>query len=124
MANSRANTVRKDDNLGKDVPDIFYAAESNDVASLKLALQFYEVNARDAIGMTPLHYAASSLAVDTIEILLQQPDIDPTLADTFGRSAASLAFECCGDFADEVLEKLNPYCYPWLYKTTNDGMAP
>jgi len=117
MVNSRANTARKDDNLGKDVPNIFYAAESNDVASLKIALEFYDVNSRDSVGMTPLHYASSTLALDTINTLLQHPKINATLSDNFGRSAASLAFECCGDFADDVLEKLNPHCYPWLYET-------
>lgn len=98
-----------------DVPNIFSAAENNDVAALELALDHYDVNARDASGMTPLHYAASTLSAQAIERLLAHPNIDPSIADDFGRSAATLAFECWGELADNILDKLNPHCYPWLY---------
>ncbi len=38
-----------------EVPNIFTAAENNDVKALDLALQYYDVNERDESGMTPLH---------------------------------------------------------------------
>lgn len=97
------------------VTNIFTAAESNDVAALKLALQHYDVNERDESDMTPLHYAASTLSNETIDLLLSCPGIDATLVDKFGRSAATVAFECWDALADQVINKLNPHCYPWLY---------
>lgn len=98
-----------------NVPDIFLAAERNDVRELELALEYYDVNERDEIDMTPLHHAASTLAEDTRDRLLQHPDVDATLADKFGRSAATVAFECWGLMSTDYLKKLNPFCYPWLY---------
>ena len=50
--------------------------------------------------------------------------IDASIADDFGRSAATVAYECWNDLADRVVEKLNPHCYPWLYETPEDGVAP
>ncbi|MGE4069850.1 MAG: ankyrin repeat domain-containing protein [Lysobacterales bacterium] len=97
-----------------NIPNIFSAAESNDVRALDLALTFYDVNERDAIGMTPLHYAASTRATRTIDRLLSQPGIDATLADQFGRSAATVAFECWAELSDDIVDKLTPLCYPWL----------
>ncbi|MCU7839803.1 MAG: ankyrin repeat domain-containing protein [Candidatus Thiodiazotropha sp. (ex Troendleina suluensis)] len=98
-----------------DVPNIFSAAENNDVKALDLALEFYDVNQQDVIGMTPLHYAASTLSNQTIDRLLAHPDIDATLCDEFGRSAATVAYECWNMLADQVIDKLNPHCYPWLH---------
>jgi hypothetical protein len=46
---------------------------------------------------------------------LEHPDIDATLSDNFGRSAAMVAFECWNQLSDTVVDKLNPHCYPWLY---------
>ncbi len=99
-----------------DVPNIFSAAENDDVNALEIALDFYDVNEPDAIGMRPLHYAASTLSARTRDKLLNHPDIDPTLADDFGRSASTVAIECWGALADNFVNKLNPYCYPWLYE--------
>lgn len=107
--NQRKGTV-----VPPGVTNIFAAAESDDVAALELALQHYDVNERDESGMTPLHYAASTLSHQTINRLLQHPDIDATLADKFGRSAATVAFECWGELSDEVVNELNQHCYPWL----------
>lgn len=45
-----------------EVPRILTAAESNDVKALDLTLRYYAVNERDESGMTPLHYAAGTLA--------------------------------------------------------------
>jgi ankyrin repeat protein len=97
-----------------NIPNIFTAAESNDARALSLALTFYDVNERDAIGMTPLHYAASTRANRAIDLLLARPDIDATIADQFGRSAATVAFECWAELSDDIVDKLNPVCYPWL----------
>lgn len=105
---------RKGTVVPPEVPNIFSAAENNDVKALDLAMQFYSVNEQDAIGMTPLHYAASTLSNQAIDKLLAHPDIDATLADDFGRSAATVAFECWGELADKIVDKLNPHCYPWL----------
>lgn len=75
-----------------EVPNIFTAAENNDVNALQIALQHYDVNEQDESGLTPLHYAASTLSNRAIDLLLSQPGIDATLADDFGRSAATVAF--------------------------------
>ena len=64
--------------------------------------------------MTPLHYAASTLSNHTIDALLAHPQIDATLADDFGRSAASVAYDCWNVLSDRIVNKLNPHCYPWL----------
>lgn len=96
-------------------PNIFEAAENNDVVGLERALEFYDVNSRDEIGMTPLHYAASTLSGRTVNRLLAHPGIDATLADEFGRSAATLALECWPMLATNLIKQLNPHCYPWLY---------
>jgi Ankyrin repeats (many copies) len=96
------------------VPNIFSAAENDDVQALELALEYYDVNERDEIGMTPLHYAASILSYRTIDRFLAHPQLDATLADKFWRSAATVAFECCGSLADSIVDTLNPHCYPWL----------
>ena len=104
----------KGSNVPPNVPNIFSAAENNDVKALNLALEFYDVNQQDTIGMTPLHYAASTLSQHTIDRLLAHTDIDATITDQFGRSAATLAYECWNILADGVVNKLNPYCYPWL----------
>ncbi|GJM04771.1 MAG: hypothetical protein DHS20C09_07620 [marine bacterium B5-7] len=102
-----------------DVPDIFSAAADNNLQALELALEHYDVNAQDESGLTPLHYAASTLAYLTLERLLDHPDIDATLCDNYGRSASTIAFECCGSLADPIIDKfLNPRCYPWLYPAT------
>lgn len=97
-----------------EIPNIFTAAEYNDVNALSLALQYYDVNERDPIGMTPLHYAASTLSNRTIDALLAHPQIDATLADTYGRSAATVAYECWNLLSDRIVDKLNPHCYPWI----------
>lgn len=107
---------RKWPKLPSDVPNIFSAAENDDVHSLDLALQFYDVNERDDADMTPLHYAASTLSRRTRDRLLKHPGIDPTLVDKFGRSAATVAFECWGHISDAYVDELNPYCYPWLHE--------
>ena len=106
---------RKGTIVPPEVPNIFAAAEANDVKALDLALKFYDVNERDETGMTPLHYAASTLSNRTIDRLLAHPHIDATLADQFGRSAATVAFECWNSLSDHVVDKLNPHCYPWLF---------
>lgn len=98
-----------------EVPNIFSAAENNDVRALELALEYYDVNERDECDMTPLHYAASTLSNLTINRLLAHPDIDATLADKYGRSAATVAFECWNLLSDQIVDKLNVHCYPWLY---------
>ena len=105
---------QKRTNVPPDVPNIFSAAENNDVKALNLALEFYDINEQDAIGMTPLHYAASTLSNQTIDRLLAHPDIDATITDQFGRSAATVAFECWNILSDKVVDKLNPHCYPWI----------
>jgi len=102
-----------------DVPNIFTAAENDDVAALELALEYYDVNESD---MTPLHYAASTLSIRTIDRLLAHPDIDATLPDKFGRSAATVAFECWGELSDRIVDKLNPHCYPWLHDVPNNAL--
>ncbi|GJM05884.1 MAG: hypothetical protein DHS20C09_18800 [marine bacterium B5-7] len=111
---------RLDSGLNKEVPDIFVAAENNDVSALKIALRHANVNAQDEIGMTPLHYAASTMSEEAIDVLLDAQDIDPTLADKFGRSAASLAFECWNILALDLVNKLKPHCYPWLFEDSPD----
>lgn len=124
MANSTNQNRKHAESMGKDVPNIFTAAMNNDVASLEIALAHYSVNERDAIGMTPLHYAASTLSFDTVDRLLKQPGIDATLADKFARSAATVAFQNFGDLADKMIEKLDHHCYPWLYETPDDTVTP
>lgn len=111
MPKPRASTRRE---APPNIPNIFNAAENNDVAALNLALTFYDVNERDAVGMTPLHYAASTRANRAIDHLLAHPGIDATIADQFGRSAATVAFECWAELSDDIVDKLNPFCYPWL----------
>ena len=111
MPEPRSRTNRE---APPDIPNIFTAAENNDVKALDLALTFYDVNERDAIGMTPLHYAASTLANLAITRLLAHPGIDATLADQFGRSAATVAYECWADLSDTIVDRLNPRCYPWI----------
>lgn len=105
---------RKGTVVPPEVPNIFSAAENNNVKALDLALQFYSVNEQDASGMTPLHYAASTLSNQTLERLLAHPDLDATIADDFGRSAATVAFECWGPLSDRIVDKLTPHCYPFL----------
>ena len=100
-----------------DVPNIFEAAEGNNVSALEKALEYCDVNQQDETGMTPLHYAASTLSNLTINRLLEHPDIDATLADNFGRSAATIAYECWGLLSDRIVDRLNAYCYPWLPTT-------
>lgn len=115
---------RKGTLVPPDVPNIFTAAENNDVNALKIALQHYDVNEQDESGLTPLHYAASTLSNRAIDLLLSQPGIDATIADDFGRSAATVAYECWNDLADSIVEKLNPHCYPWLYEEPDDALTP
>ena len=101
-------------NIPPDIPNIFTAAENNDIDALYIAMQYYSVNELDPVGMTPLHYAASTLANRTIDALLAHPQIDATLADAYGRSAATVAYECWNLLSDQIVEKLNPHCYPWV----------
>jgi len=82
--------IQKGTVVPPDIPNIFTSAENNDVKALKLALEHYDVNERDDIGMTPLHYASNL----TIDLLLAHPEIDAMLADDFGRSAATVSYEC------------------------------
>jgi ankyrin repeat protein len=107
---------RKGQDVPPQVPNIFSAAENNDVKALELALTFYNVNEPDVVGMTPLHYAASTLSNLTIDRLLAHPELDATLCDQFGRSAATVAYECWNELSDRVVDKLNLHCYPWLYE--------
>ena len=116
--------ARKNRKIPSNIPNIFLAAEANDVKALDLALEHYDVNDIDESGMTPLHYAASTLAKRTRDRLLSHPDIDPTLADKFGRSAATVAMEAWGHLSDWYVEDLNRHCYPWLYDSPEDGVAP
>lgn len=95
-----------------DVPNIFDAAELNDVKKLQVALEYYDVNERDPSGLTPLHYAASTLANDAIDLLLSQPNIDATLRDNFGRTASFVAIESWDYLGTETADKLYPHCYP------------
>ncbi|MEW8350852.1 MAG: ankyrin repeat domain-containing protein [Candidatus Thiodiazotropha taylori] len=113
---------RKGINVPPEVPNIFVAAENDDVKALDRALEYYDVNERDESGMTPLHYAASTLSRRTIKRLLDHPKIDATLADKFGRSAATVAFESWRELSDDIVNELNPHCYPWLYE--NSGNSP
>ena len=85
-----------------EVPRILTAAESNDVKALDLTLRYYAVNERDESGMTPLHYAAGTLANQATDQLLAHPDTDATIADDFGRSAATVDFECWEELSDAV----------------------
>ncbi len=115
---------RKGTSVPPEVPNIFKAAENNDVKALEIALQHYDVNEQDESGLTALHYAASTLANHAIDRLLNEPGIDASIADNFGRSAATVAYESWNDLADSVVEKLNPHCYPWLYAEPGDTVAP
>jgi|GEM_PF-1269333 len=114
---------RKGTSVPPEVPNIFTAAEEDNVRALKLALQYYDVNEQDTSGLTALHYAASTLANRAIDTLLDHPDIDATIADDFGRSAVTVAYECWGDLSDNIVGKLNPHCYPWLYEEPGDEQS-
>ena len=97
------------------IPNIFQAAASNDVRALKVALKHYDINSTDEIGMTPLHYAASTLSHKTVDYLLNA-ECDATLADKFERTAATLAYECLENLSTDMVNKLKPHCFPWLYE--------
>ncbi len=114
------SNIRKGILIPPGVPDIFLAAENNDLQALEVALEYYDVNARDECEMTPLHYAASTLSNLTIDRLLAHPDIDATLSDKFGRTAATVAHECWNHLSDHFVDKLNPHCYPWLYESSDN----
>lgn len=113
---SPKSRTRRESNVPPDVPNIFSAAENNDVKALERALEYYDVNEQDESGLTPLHYAASTLANRTIDRILAHPDIDATLSDDFGRSAATVAAECWPLLSDSVVEKLTTRCYPWIFE--------
>lgn len=104
-----------------DINDVFTAAKLNDVvalADLQLDIHF-DVNMQDDSGLTLLHHAASTLAGDAVEWLLKQPNIDATLLDNFNRTAVTVAFENFDELADDLINKLNPHCYPWLYQSND-----
>lgn len=103
--------------MSKHLPTIFSMAEQGDIAGLEAALRDADVNAKDEFGMTPLHYAAASLNMEAVELLLAQRDVDATVSDKFGRTAASIAVEGWDELSDEIVNKLNPHCYPWLFTT-------
>ncbi len=76
-----------------DVPNIFEAAATDDVDALEIALQYYDVNVKDENDMTPLHHAAGKFSFKAAARLLEEPDIDVTCVDKFGREAAIMAEE-------------------------------
>lgn len=116
MALKRANKKKKKKPMD-DINKAFTAAKLNDVAALKSYQKDYcfDVNMQNSSGMTLLHLAASTLSEKTVDWLLSQPNIDPTLLDDFNRTAVTVAFECWDELADNLINKLNPHCYPWLY---------
>ena len=98
-----------------DMPDIFVAAATNNVAALKKSLKFVDVNIRDEQGLTPLHHAASMNCEEAIDILLTCEGVNPTIKDHFGRTAADVALEVLGPtFGSQVANRLSPYCHPDL----------
>lgn len=112
---------RKEKHVMDDINDVFTAAKLNDVvalADLQLDIHF-DVNMQDDSGLTLLHHAASTLAGDAVEWLLKQPNIDATLLDNFNRTAVTVAFENFDELADDLINKLNPHCYPWLYQSND-----
>ena len=96
------------------LPGIFSAAERNDVTALRTATKRVSVNVIDEDGMTPLHYAAASLAFEAVAYLLSVEGIDPTITDRYGRTAATVAHESWGEYGDQMVEELISSCYPML----------
>lgn len=111
-----------DDNPGKAL-NVFLAAAQNDIKSLKLALKYYDVNARDEHGMTPLHHAASGLASDAIDLLLERGG-DPCLLDKFEREPGTVAHEVWRTAGLEVSEKLMSLSAQRRYKDPDATSHP
>lgn len=115
LAKPKTDTRRQ---VPPDVPDIFRVAEANDVNGLKRALQYYDVNSQDENLMTPLHYAASTLAFEAVDVLLATEGRDPTLRDRLGRTAADLAYDVWKSRGEAMSYKLLPFCHPELHGQT------
>lgn len=86
------------------VTNIFEAAASNDVGLLEEAMKTQGINDRDHNGMTPLHHAAGNMAYKTAQRLRDEPSIDVTIVDNFGRLAADVAEDIWGKhpFTDKM----------------------
>jgi len=66
-----------------------------EVASLLLQNNA-DINAQSEGGQTPLHLASSNRdSLQTMELLLTHPDIDPSLRNNAGETAYDIAFRSC-----------------------------
>lgn len=109
--------MRNADFMGTDIPNIFAAAASDDVAGIDAALAGgVDVNSVDDELMASLHYASAHLAMRAVDRLLEELSavrpLDATLVDAYGRTASSIVLEVRGSEGIAMADKLRPYCYP------------
>jgi len=111
---ARAFVIEKENVLQEnDVSNIFVSAALGDLALLIDGLKHWGVNSQDNNKMTVLHHASGGLRYEVVDYLLELENIDATLEDKFGRSAAWVAVEVYGDdVGKKMYDKLAPYCYP------------
>lgn len=112
--NNNAKNYRNDRGMSSELKDLFVAAMSNDVATLKAGLEHFDINVTDEEGRTLLHYAAGHLAYNAVDFLLEQDGIDPTIQDYNGATAASMPMIVYqgSEHGNEMFRKLKPHCYP------------
>ncbi len=105
-----ARKIKKGYGMPKDIPNIFEAAAQNDVPRIKVALEYYDINATDETGMSALHHAAAYGSNDAIDYLLEE-NIDASIRDNFGRLASWVPLEVLGPkLGAPIADKLGPIC--------------
>lgn len=78
------------------IRELFKAAKEGKASDVRLALgsAALDINAQEpGTGATALHYAAANNAIDALRLLAAHPGCDFTIADSRGRTAATLAYE-------------------------------
>ena len=109
---STKKQAKKGEGMSSSGIDIFNAAKSDRVYDLASALKENDPNLQDHNGLTLLHYAAANLAFGTVDLLLSQEKIDPTLPDRFGRTADVMPLLVFRSLGEEMANKLRPHCHP------------
>jgi len=87
-------------------PNLIRSAELGDLDSVKLAIELGEnVNLQDhRTGITALHAACARGHYYVVEYLLSCRDVDPTISDSGGRLAGTLALDVARDDIFELIQ--------------------